>query len=587
MNSAIKKSLDCISKSNFADALYLLKKILRKNSKDIQALNVLGQVQIKLGEYKNAVSSLEKSVAINAYDFNILAKLGYAYEKTADFDKAINSYKQSLALNPEQPHVYDCLGRTLAKDKQNYEAILYLMKALEAKPHDKELHLNIGFASKDTGLYDITIKHYQAANELDPTDERSLSCLLFNSHKDPARGFADFQKLAIEYSQQVLTQVEDNYTGAVQKRLDPTKTKLRIGFVSADLHYHPVSYYLYKVLAGMNQDDFEFVLYHNNQYQDDLTHDYKSLAHKYETIDQLSDEAAAKMIFEDEIDLLFDMSGFTKGHRLRIFKYKPAPVQVSHIGYFGTLGMKEMDFVIADEHLVKEDEEQYFTESVYKMASCYVHCDSYDLPDAVSQAPCLTNNYVSFASMNTSHKISSRVIAVWAEILKRCPNTKLVIDNRFVESMSGKFFIEKRFREHGVMPDRLVFRSSIERDDFIQTYNEVDIALDPFPCGGGTSTIESLMMGVPVVTINGDRWLGRQSTGFLINAGHGELIATDVEDYIKKAVDLANDQARIQDYRMSLKQDLMSSEMNLASYVLRFEKAIRDMWLLKSQEVQR
>ena len=137
------------------------------------------------------------------------------------------------------------------------------------------------------------------------------------------------------------------------------------------------------------------------------------------------------------------------------------------------------------------------------------------------------------------------------------------------------------------MPDRLVFRSSIERDDFIQTYNEVDIALDPFPCGGGTSTIESLMMGVPVVTINGDRWLGRQSTGFLINAGHGELIATDVEDYIKKAVDLANDQARIQDYRMSLKQDLMSSEMNLASYVLRFEKAIRDMWLLKSQEVQR
>ena len=585
MNSAIKKSLDFIGKSNFADAVYLLKKVLRKTPKDIQALNVLGQVQIKLGEFQNAVSSLEKSIAINAYDFNILAKLGYAYEKIAAYDKAISSYKQSLALNPEQPHVYDCLGRALAKDQQNYEAILYFMKALEAKPHDRDLHLNIGFVSKDTGLYEITIKHYGAARELDPTDERSLSCLLFNLHKDPASGLADFQKLAVEYSQQILPPLETNFAEAVKKRLDSSKTKLRIGFVSADLRRHPVSYYLFKVLKGIDRNKFDLFFYHNNSIEDDLTLEYKEIANEFRKVEKLNDTEFAQSIFEDEVDILFDMSGFTAGHRLGVFRYSPAPVQVTHVGYFGTLGMEEMDFILTDGHFVKEGEEQYYTEQVYKMDHCCLHCDSFDLPTQVVLEPSFVKNgYITFGSMNGSHKISPAVLALWSKILHSCPDAKLLMDNHFVGSESNQKFIERRFNENGINKDRLIFRDSITRAEFLRGYNDVDIALDPFPYGGGTSTIESLMMGVPVITLAGDRWVGRMSENFLINTGHEELVAADLDDYHDKAIELANNKTRIEEYKSVLREDLEASEMKVEKHILRFQKALRDMWLIKSSQ---
>lgn len=585
MNSAIKKSLGFIGKSNFADAMYLLKKVLRKSPKDIQALNVLGQVQIKLGEFQNAVSSLEKSIAINAYDFNIFAKLGYAYEKIAEFDKAISSYKQSLALNPEQPHVYDCLGRALAKDQQNYEAILYFMKALEAKPQDRDLHLNIGFASKDTGLYEIAIKHYAAARELDPTDERSLSCLLFNSHKDPARGLADFQKLALEYSQQMLPLIETNYAEAVTKRLDSSKTKLRVGFVSADLRRHPVSYYLFKVLKGIDRNKFDLFFYHNNSIEDDLTLEYKEMANEFRKVEKLNDAEFAQSIFEDEIDILFDMSGFTAGHRLGVFRYSSAPVQVTHVGYFGTLGMEEMDFILTDGHFVKEGEEQYYTEQVYKMDHCCLHCDSFDLPTQVTLEPSFVKNgYITFGSMNGSHKISPAVLAFWSKILHSCPDAKLLMDNHFVGSESNQKFIERRFNDNGINKDRLIFRDSKTRAEFLCGYNDVDIALDPFPYGGGTSTIESLMMGVPVITLAGDRWVGRMSENFLINIGHEELVATDLDDYHDKAIELANNKTRIAEYKSVLREDLEASEMKVEKHILRFQKALQDMWLIKSTQ---
>lgn len=581
MNSAVKKSIAFISNANYVEAVYLLKKTLRNNPKDLQALNILGQVQIKLGDYEDAAKNLAKSIAINPYDCEILSRLGYAYEKTERYEEAIEQYRKSLAIKPDQVHVYDCLGRTLAKSKHNYEAILYFLKALEFTPHDKDIHKNIGYISKDTGLYELTLKHYEIARQLDPTDEQCLSCLIFNSHKDPSCDFARLQHLAQAYSEQALPKPKSSYAEQVLPRLDLNRTKLRLGFVSADLRAHPVSYYLLKVLQKMNSEEFEFCFYSNHPFEDQVTREFQDLALDFKIIADVEDEFVARTIYEDQIDILFDMSGFTKGHRLSLFKYKAAPVQVTHIGYFGTLGMPEMDFLIADEHLIKPEEEKYFTEKVYKMDSCYVHCASYDLPEPAAQAPCADNAYVSFGSMNSPHKISREVIKTWSEILHENSNTKLIVDNQFLSTDSNKEFIRQSFAKHGVGLDRLELRSSVSRQEFLASYADIDIALDAFPYGGGTSTIEALMLGVPVIALNGDRWVARQSKDFLFNAGHMELVANTVEDYKRIASELAADPRRIEAYRKNLKSDVENSAMNLDAYVPNFEKAVWDMWLIK------
>ncbi|MDD9898593.1 MAG: tetratricopeptide repeat protein [Candidatus Melainabacteria bacterium] len=584
MNSVVKKSIAFIGKANYADAVYLLKKTLRSNPKDVQALNILGQVQIKLAEYGEAIKNLEKSISINSFDHEILARLAYAYEKSGSYQEAIGYYRKSLAIKPDQGHIYDCMGRALAKDEHNYEAILYFLKALEFFPTDRDIHKNIGYVAKDTGLYELCLKHYAIARDLDPSDEQSLSCLIFNSHKNPQASFADLQELAVAYSEQVLPQAERSYKNEVGVRLDQNKAKLSLGFVSADLRGHPVSYYLFKVLEKMNKDEFEIYLYCNNQFNDDLTQSFRDISVDFTCVTKMGDAELAEKIYQDQVDVLFDLSGFTKGQRLAVFKYQAAPVQVSHIGYFGTLGMKEMDFVITDSHLVKPEEEQYFTEQVYKMDPSLLHCASLDVPEPNKQAPCNVNGHISFGSMNSPHKISQELIGVWSQILKANPSSKLIIDNQFLETDSNQEFVRQSFAKHDIGLDRVELRSSTQRNEFLQTYSDIDVALDTFPYGGGSSTVEALMCGVPVVTVDGDGWMARQSKSVLSNAGHEELVAQDIDDYIKIASDLAADMDKIQNYRTSLKQDMEASEMRLEAYVPNFEKAIWDMWSIKCQE---
>lgn len=585
-NSNIKKSLEFINQSKLGDALLLLRKVLRNNPKEIQALNIIGQILIKQKDFSTAIEYLQKSLNINSNDYEIWARLGYAYEKNKLYEKALEAYKQSLGLNTQQAHVYDCLGRVLAKMNRDYEALPYFFKALEFSPDDVDVHNNIGFTSKKLGLYEMAVKHYQIAKTLDPNNSMYLSSLIFNIHKDPQSKLQDFYEYAQEFYKIFVEPTQGKLNIDIHSRLNSNKTKLRLGFVSADLCQHPVSAYLMKVLEKIDRQKFELYLYSANEHQDSITERIKALADKFEMIDKLEDLPAAELIATDEIDILFDMSGFTKGARLGIFKIKPAPVQITHIGYFGTLAMPDMDFMIADENLIRAEEEQYFTERIYKIPDCYCHCDLYDMPEPEASLPYDRNGYITFGSTNSFHKVSANVIVFWANLLKEVPNSKILFDNLVMGDKQNQAYLLGIFARNGIDSSRLILKSSIPRQDFLRSYNDIDIALDPFPYGGGTTTIESLMMGVPVITINGDRWVSRQSTGFLQTAGHPELIAVDINDYINKAKELANDPDRLRSYRNNLRSDVQNSELNIDKYIPKFQKAIEDMWQIICKEKQ-
>ena len=585
-NSNVRKSIEFINEAKLGDAVLLLRKVLRSNPKEIQALNIIGQVLIKQKEFDTAIDYLQKSLNLNSNDYEIWSRLGYAYEKKGLYDKALEAYKQSSALNPQQAHVYDGLGRVLAKMNHDYEALPYFFKALELSPNDVDIHNNIGFTSKKLGLYEIAIEHYQIARQLDPANSMYLSSLIFNIHKDPQSQLKDFYEYGQEFYRLFVEPTQGKLNVDVYSRLDINKTKLRLGFVSADLCQHPVSAYLIKVLEKINRENFELYFYSAAEYQDATTERIKKLATKFQLITQLEDIQAAELIAADGIDVLFDLSGFTKGARLGIFKIKAAPVQITHIGYFGTLAMPEMDFIIADDNLIREGEGRYFTERIYKIPDCYCHCDLYDIPEPEVQLPYDTNHHITFGSMNSFHKVSANVIALWAKLLKEVPNSKILFDNLVLGNKHNRDYVSGIFSRQGIDSSRLILKSSIPRQDFLRSYNDIDIALDPFPYGGGTTTIESLMMGVPVITINGDRWVSRQSTGFLQTVGHPELIAVDTNDYLNKAKELSMDIKRLRSYKKNLRTDVQNSEMNIDKYIVKFEKAIHDMWQIICKERQ-
>ncbi|MCE2928905.1 MAG: tetratricopeptide repeat protein [Candidatus Caenarcaniphilales bacterium] len=583
-NKDIQKSLKLIDELKYDDAIYLLKKVLRNDVKNSQALSVLGQLYISKAKYKEAIDCLEKCIKHSPNDYELIARLAYACEKNGDYQKAIDLYKKALSYDLNQFHLYDCIGRTLSKDAQDYDAIAYMYKALHHIKNDPWIHNNIAFSAKRIGAYDIALKHYEIAHQMDPATQLFLSCQIFNSFKDPNKTLKDIQSIAEDNYAKFLSKTEGQVPGDLNQRLDSTKTKLRLGFVSADICQHPVSAYLLPVLENINREQFDIYIYYAETKVDHVTESFKQLANKFEFIKSKSDQEAALMIYQDEIDLLFDMSGFTTGGRLGIFKIKPAPVQVHHIGFFGTLGMPQMDFLLADAHMIREGEDQFFTEKVYRMDTCYTHCNLNGLPEARRDLPYTKNGFVTFGSMNGFHKISTHVLNLWSSILKEIPNSKLIINAQSLKTEANKKYVLDIFANNGIDRSRLDIRSSGPREDFLKTYSEIDIALDPFPYGGGTTTTESLMMNVPVVTIDGDRWTARMSSSFLTLSKLPELIAKDQDEYFKIATDLAKDTDRLLFYRNNLRTQVISSNLNLETHINNLEKAIWEMWQIKCEE---
>jgi predicted O-linked N-acetylglucosamine transferase (SPINDLY family) len=246
--------------------------------------------------------------------------------------------------------------------------------------------------------------------------------------------------------------------------------------------------------------------------------------------------------------------------------------------------MPEIDYLISDSTLVKDDEDQYFTEQVYKLPGCHMHADLYDLPYTISEPPCLKNGYITFGSMNNAHKISTEMISYWAEILKRATNSKLYFDARALSSECNKNYLIQQFQKQGIGEDRLIMNASLGRTNYLKSLTNIDIALDSTPYGGGTTTIETLSMGVPVITLYGNKWISRQASTFLKAIQHEELIAIDMNNYIDKTVNLATDIERLKIYRNNLGSE-MKLRLNSDDYVKNFEEAIEDMWQQKCKSV--
>lgn len=335
--------------------------------------------------------------------------------------------------------------------------------------------------------------------------------------------------------------------------------KIRIGYLSADLRRHPVAYFLRPLLEFYDREHFQVFLYRSNVDADGVTEQLQGWADCTRLIADMADEEAALQIASDEIDILVDLSGHTKGNRLPILAYRPAPVILSGIGYFNSLGMYTDGF-LSDVYCSPYELHPAFSEKLLRLPDthfCYSQFE--ELPALHEQMAWERNGYVTFGCFNNFSKVTDEMLLVWKEILYKCPSSRLLLKHKLFDSEEGRQWTLHRLQKLELPVERVDFRGFSA--EYLQEYNDIDIALDTFPYTGGLTTVEALLMGVPVVSMYGDRHGTRFGLSFLSNIGMTELATDNRTMYISLAAGLAEDKKLLKVLHGSLRSMVQKSPL--------------------------
>jgi predicted O-linked N-acetylglucosamine transferase (SPINDLY family) len=358
--------------------------------------------------------------------------------------------------------------------------------------------------------------------------------------------------------------------------------------LSGDLRGHSVGYFLEGLVGNLDPDRMELLAYPTYNAADDLTARIRPRFAAWTPLAGLSDDIAARRIHADGAHVLIDLSGHTAHNRLPVFAWRPAPVQVTWLGYFATTGVAEMDYILADPHVAPPGEEDHFTEAVWRLPETYLCFTPPDAQLEVAPSPALSSGAVTFGCFNTLTKLNDAVVALWARVVRATPGSRLFLKTRQLNGPAMCEAVRRRFAAHGLAAERLILEGSSPRFELLKAYDRVDIALDPFPYPGGTTSVEGLWMGVPAITRRGDRFLSHVGESIAHNAGLADWIAADDDDYVARAVDKASDLGRLADLRAGLRQQVLAGPLfDAPRFARHFEAALWGMWEKKKSKRER
>ena len=348
--------------------------------------------------------------------------------------------------------------------------------------------------------------------------------------------------------------------------------KIRIGYISPDVRFHVVAFFSAHFFKSYDRTRFEVFVYANNR-ADKITEQFKANVDGFRDILDKPSREVAEKIFRDEIDILVDLAGHTANNSLTVLAYKPAPVQISGIGWFDSTGLDAVDYFIADKFTDPEGlNEKFFTEKILRLQHSHFCYTWHDFPFMTTPAPAAKKGYVTFGSFNGFAKVTDDMLKLWAKILDAVPNSRLFLKSRTFRPNCGLELVRKRMIDAGLDVERVDFEP--DETDYVRKYEQVDIALDTFPYPGGGTTCDALYMGVPVITLVGERHGSRFGYSLLVNAGLAELCAFTPEEYVQKAVELARDLPRLREYHLTIRRKLeVSPVMNDAIYMGEIELA--------------
>ena len=371
--------------------------------------------------------------------------------------------------------------------------------------------------------------------------------------------------------------IKENLSFKYQYEKNPKK--LRLGFVSADFGNHPGGYFTLSTLRELKKKNFELVAYATIDRNDEFSNNFRSLFDKWNSIQKIRDIKVIEQIFKDGVHILIDLQGHSAQNRLQIFMYKAAPIQASWLSQ-GSLGIPEVDYLIGSHHVTPKDEENHYVEKIWRLPEiCQVFTPPF-FDVKINSLPALKNNFVTFGCINKLTKIHDEVILLWSKILLSVSNSKLLIKNKNLENNEVNENICSKFEKYNIKRNRLILIGETKtRRENLEVFNQIDIALDPFPFQGNTSTCEAVWMGVPVLTLKGDRFLFHFGESINSNLNMHDWIAKNYEEYVSKAVKFSSDLNELSKIRKNLRQiALQSPVFDAPRFAEHFSKMLWDMW---------
>ncbi|UCV08903.1 tetratricopeptide repeat protein [Dechloromonas denitrificans] len=501
--------------------------------------------------------------------------LGLVLHEQNRLDTAEASLRQAIRLDPGHGEAYSCLAVILQGKGRLEEAEAACRKALAINPRLVEAHNNLGLVCIVSGRVAEAVAAFQHALELDPGFSDAFSNLLFAynySHLyGPERCLAEAQRYG--------ALVAGKARPYVAWSCPPVPRRLRVGLVSGDLRDHPVGHFLESVVKALDSERIELIAYPTHHEVSPLTRRIQPCFAAWKPLHGLSDEAAARLIHDDGLHLLIDLAGHTAHNRLPVFAWKPAPVQASWLGYFATTGVAAIDYLLADAVGVPAEQRGQFTEEIVYLPDTRLCFTPPDRAPAVAPAPGLANGYVTFGCFQNLTKITDPVLAVWSRILSALPTARLRLQNRQLGDAVVREQLQQRLRQQGIESSRVVLLEPVSRAEYLAAHGDVDCLLDTFPYPGGTTTCEALWMGVPTLTLAGDRLLARQGASLLTAAGLPEWVAASADAYVAKAIAQADDLAGLAALRAELRGRVGGSPLiDAPRFARNLEAACWAMW---------
>jgi predicted O-linked N-acetylglucosamine transferase (SPINDLY family) len=560
------------------EALAPLEAVLAREPGHAEARIEHGLALADLGtdEQRRAVGELERLADEQPDDPAHLLALGVALIRSGQSARALPVLDRAAALDPGDPEIVLERGLALSRLNRVDEAIACYRRAGELWPELAEPRIRLGRALMKLGESEAAAAELRAGLALDPSDAVAhsdlLLCLLFG-------GRAELEDLAAEHRAwgERHGRPADRFTSWPNDP-DPDRP-LRIGLVSADLGQHPVGMMILPVLEALDRERYPTTVYSMRGKVDAWTQRIRARVGTWRDVRGLDDRALAAQIRADGIDVLIDLAGHTANNRLPCFALKPAPVQASWLGYPFSTGLSAIDYVLADESMVRPGEERFYVETVLRFPSGRLCFAPPDYAPAVKLPPVLRSGRVTFGSFNNTVKLGPEVVALWSRVLHAVPGARLLLKWGAFDHPSAVAQFRAAFAAHGIGADRLEFRGRSSHADMLAEYGAVDIALDPFPYGGGMTSLEALWMGCPLVTMTGPYPMERQGEAFLRQLGEPGWIARDLEEYVRIAAGLAGSPGRLAALRLLQRERMRASPLCDGARIAReLEQLLREAW---------
>ena len=586
------------------DAIKYFLKLLELEQNNAEILFKIANCYVRKNDYKNAIFYLEKCLVLNPRRFEYLYLIGWVCSKTSQLQKALEYYHRVLKIR-QTPEVYHGIAgiykelRFLDLALENYEKCLiinpnyspalnniasikslknsffdafdYLEKYLQLGSISPEILTNVAQANFAVLNFDKGLEYFERSinhNSSEKNYEKYLFSTLYLEDFNKDKYF----NLSSKFSELSNKKKVDTY------KVDLKNNNLIIGFVSGDFREHAVSYQITGLIRELKKfHDLKLFAYYNNNYEDNKTKELKSYFHKFENIFEVNDDELIKKIVEDKVNILIDLSGYSSLNRLSVFTAKPAPIQITAFGFLKTTGLKEIDYIIGDQNILISDND--FTEKVLKIKEIWSTLDINNIFSQIQELPQKKNKYITFGAFNNFNKLNKNTLILWSEILKNVPGSKIFFNNYTYEDSRVRNFLYLAFEKNNIKKNRILIENGGNREKILKDYNKIDILLDTYPYGGGTTSLEAAWMCVPFLTISGANFVSRGATSVNQSLGMSDWNCTNGAEYLEKAIKFSNDVNSLE----KLKSELILKRMNNkifdnVFYARNFYSLMREVW---------